>query len=362
MKKLLMTIIMVVGLTAVLAGCGYDDSSKDLSKINVNKYVTDLGDYHNLNLEVEPCEAVTDEQIQEYIDYIMSSHVTYEPSDKKEVEPGDRVNIDYVGTKDGVAFDGGTAEGYDLLISSGTFIPGFEDGLIGHNVGEEVSLNLTFPEEYGNQDLAGQDVVFDVKINYISDQVIPEFNDEFVKSLSLEGVSNVDEYRAYLRKDLEETAAETYESAKRDAAQDALIALGTYGDYTSLGLYQYYMDEVKSQTETLAQTYGVTIDDVVNAIYGSDYSKFEEQIAADAEQIIKSALVCEKIAREEKIKISDKELEERMAQDAADYGYASVDAFKEQVTEEDYRNYVMQSKVMDLVLSTATITDKAAEE
>ena len=361
-KRNLCAVMVTAGLVAaILTGCGYDNSSNDLSKIDVDKYVLSIGEYDNLNIEVEPKEVITDEQVQQYIDYIMSSRVTYEQTDKKEVENGDRVNIDYVGTKDGVAFDGGTAQGYDLLIGSGTFIPGFEDGLIGHNVGEEVALNLTFPEQYQSAELAGQDVVFDVTINYISEEITPDLDDEFVKSLSLEGVSNVDEYRTFIRKDLEESAVDTYEAAKRDAAQEILVSQAQFGDITSLGLYQFYVDEVKKQTETLAKNYGVTIDDVVNSLYGSDYSKYEEQVAQDAENIVKAALVCEKIARKEKIKIGKKDLETRMAKDAEDYGYASVEEFKKQVPEADYRNYLIQSDVMDRVISTANITEKAAE-
>jgi trigger factor len=248
------------------------------------------------------------------------------------------------------------------MIGSGTFLPGFEDGLIGHKVGEEVALDLTFPEDYGNKDLAGAAVVFTVKINHINQQVVPNLDDEFVKSLSLEGVSNVDEYRAFLKKDLTDSANETYEAAKRDAAQEKIVSESTFADITGLGIYQFYVDEVKKQTETLAKTYGVTIDDVVNTIYGSDYSKFEEQVAEDAEKIVKAALACEKIARLEKIKITKDELESRMAQDAADYGYASVEDFKAQVPEEDYRNYLMQSDVMDLVIENATVTEKEATE
>lgn len=363
MKKILSLSVALICATGVLfTGCGYDDSSNDLSKVNIDKYVTSIGDYKNISIEVEPCQVVTDDDVQQYVDYIMSSRVTYEASDKQEVETGDSVNIDYVGTKDGVAFEGGTANGYDLMIGSGTFIPGFEDGLIGHKVGEEVALDLTFPEDYSNKDLAGAAVVFTVKINHINQQVVPNLDDEFVKSLSLEGVSNVDEYRAFLKKDLTDSANETYEAAKRDAAQEKIVSESTFADITGLGIYQFYVDEVKKQTETLAKTYGVTIDDVVNTIYGSDYSKFEEQVAEDAEKIVKAVLVCEKIARLEKIKITQDELESRMAQDAADYGYASVEDFKAQVPEEDYRNYLMQSDVMDLVIENATVTEKEATE
>lgn len=133
----------------------------------VEKYVK-LNDYMNMTVELSKDYTVSDADIQSYIEYLMSMYPSYEVSDKKTVESGDVVNIDYVGKIDGEEFSGGSATGQHLEIGSGSFIDGFEDGLIGKNVGETVELNLTFPEDYtNNTDLAGKAVVFTVTINSI---------------------------------------------------------------------------------------------------------------------------------------------------------------------------------------------------
>ena len=158
-----------------------------------------LGDYKNLEV-VSNVSAITDEDVDNYIDYMLSmSPELVEVTDRDVVEIGDVANIDYEGKKDGVAFDGGTAQGYDLGIGSGSFIEGFEEGLVGVKKGETVDLNLTFPENYHSADLAGAEVVFTVTVNAIYEEATPEFTDEYVAGLGIENVATVAEYREYLR-------------------------------------------------------------------------------------------------------------------------------------------------------------------
>ena len=165
-----------------------------------------LGDYKGLTAEVDPIE-ITDEDIDERINQeIRNSEEASETLTEGTVEEGDIANIDFTGKKDGVAFDGGTAEGYDLEIGSGSFIDGFEDGLIGVAIGDTVDLNLTFPEQYGNADLAGQDVVFTVKVNSVSRA--KDMDDELASLLSDGEAATVDEYREYVKGILEEEALE----------------------------------------------------------------------------------------------------------------------------------------------------------
>ena len=153
MKKQIGAVVLAGVMMLSLTGCGSNEKAKKYSK-----YV-ELGDYKGIEYTMDVAE-VTDDQVNQQIDSFLDGLAETEEVTDRAVEDGDTVNIDFTGTKDGEEFEGGSSEGYDLVIGSGSFIDGFEDGLIGHEIGDEVSLDLTFPEEYPqNEDLAGQDVV-----------------------------------------------------------------------------------------------------------------------------------------------------------------------------------------------------------
>ena len=161
MKRFITLLLAVLLIASIFAGCGKDD--KLFYQYDLSEYIT-VGSY---SLDI-------DKKSEDYVYaanqfYTMSFGDNFKPKlTEGKVESGDIANIDYKGLKDGVAFSGGTATGYDLTIGSGAFIPGFEEGLIGAEIGKQINLNLTFPEKYNNADLAGQDVVFEVKINYVT--------------------------------------------------------------------------------------------------------------------------------------------------------------------------------------------------
>ena len=197
-------------MAGALAGCGKTgngestggtESSQEtpaekftLKDIDVEKYVT-VGDYKSIRVEKQEV-TVSDSELEEMTNQVYIGSFPAELGVKdRAVKEGDTANIDYVGKKDGVAFDGGTAQGANLTIGSDTYIDGFEDGLIGVMPGDTVDLNLTFPEGYGNQDLAGQAVVFTVTVNYI---IPEEKTDEAVEKFGVEGVTTVEELRQYV--------------------------------------------------------------------------------------------------------------------------------------------------------------------
>ena len=175
MKKHVRLTLCCAAAVMLAAGCGKKSdtaeetttaASETQAEITDKGEVTKLGEYKGMEVTKEDT-TVTDDEVVTRIQNILAANPEIIEITDRPAQEGDTVNIDYVGMKDGVAFDGGTAEGYDLELGSGVFIDGFEDGLIGANTGEERSLNLTFPENYGNADLAGQAVVFDVTVNKI---------------------------------------------------------------------------------------------------------------------------------------------------------------------------------------------------
>lgn len=198
MKKKTLGLLAAILSVCMLAGCGAKDTgdgtgaatdagteSTALKDMDVDKYVT-LGEYKGLAVSVDTVE-VDEDEWDTLVNNVYYGNITAENGGimDRAVETGDTVNIDYEGKKDGVAFDGGTAQGYDLTIGSGNFIAGFEDGLIGVMPGETVDLDLTFPENYGNSDLAGQAVVFTVTVNYIQPAQDGEFSDEIISNFGI---------------------------------------------------------------------------------------------------------------------------------------------------------------------------------
>ena len=175
-----------------------------------------LGEYKGLTY-TETDVSVSDDEVESQINSTLTAHATAEQITDRAVEDGDTVNIDFEGKIDGETFDGGTASGASLTIGSGTFIDGFEDGLIGVKPGDKTTLKLKFPDEYKtNADLAGKDVTFDVTVNYIKgDDIVPELDDDFVKGLNIDDVSNVKEYRAYVKSQLQANKESEAEKSKQ---------------------------------------------------------------------------------------------------------------------------------------------------
>ena len=161
-----------------------------------------LGEYKGLSVEIVEVPEITDADVEAQIQFNLAANPEEEVVTDRGAEDGDTVNIDFKGYKDGVAFDGGEAAGYDLVLGSGSFIEGFEEGLIGVKAGDEKELNLTFPEDYMSADLAGADVVFEVTVNEVKVQKDAELNDEFVKRVS-DKSATVEEYRQEIREELE---------------------------------------------------------------------------------------------------------------------------------------------------------------
>ena len=325
-------------------------------EINVDEYVT-LGEYKGLEV-VNTQQPVSDEEVDSYIEYLLSSTggELEEIADRDVIENGDVANIDYVGKKDGAAFDGGTDEGYDLKIGSGSFIPGFEEGLVGVKKGETVDLELTFPENYHAADLAGTKVVFTVTVNGIYKELVPEFNDEFVKGLGIENVSTTEEYRSYLKTTMEE-------NEKQYALQDMQTQLLTIvtENATVSGRPQelvdrFYQVNINNMTYN-AMMYGMDLETFVSAYYGMDNETFETETVAAAEESAKQALVCLKIAADENIVVTEEEVNEAIENNYAEYGYANAEDFKASIDMNEYKDSLLLNKIVDFLVENATITE-----
>ncbi|MGN0506158.1 MAG: trigger factor [Lachnospiraceae bacterium] len=308
-----------------------------------------LGEYKGIAL-TRISEATLEQQIQTTLENYAELTEVDRPA-----EEGDTVNINYTGTQDGVAFEGGTddsEEGTDLELGSGSFIPGFEDGLIGTSAGDTVDLNLTFPETYSNNpDMAGQAVVFHVTVNAVKASVVPELTDEFVQENS--DYESVEEYRTSLREAMNEQtfyeqimesllASSEVENYPEDRITEEKESFVNY--YTMYA--QYYGSMLGVDTETALQYFGI-----------ESMQALEETGEQYAYNVVKQQLILEKIAENEKISVSEERYNTEVAVYAEEYGYDTVEEFLENYTEEDVRSAILMDMVMEFCIENAIISD-----
>ena len=304
----------------------------------------ELGEYKGVEISTYPPYVITDEDVDSHIEYSVLPN--YMVSVDEPAEIGDTVNIDYVGKKDGVAFDGGTAEGTDLSLGSGTFIDGFEEGLVGHKKGEEVQLNLTFPENYGNADLAGADVTFDVTINDV--KRIPELTDGLAAEIDPE-CTTAEQYRQKIKdslqqnEDILEQQNLSYLAVSKVIEQSEVQASEEAIDWK-------ISDMILTYDELYQQYYGFGLADMI-ALQGMSLDDFRENMRTSAEQEVNILLVSEAIAARENIAADDAAIQEF----AEDYGMTTED-LKAQYSEEELKEIVTQQMVMDYLVENANIT------
>ena len=317
-------------------------------------YVT-LGQYTGFTLQGQSTE-VTDDKVMASLNSSIGTDYYTEVTDRP-VQEGDVVNIDYTGKKDGKAFDGGTASGYDLTIGSNTFIDGFEDGLIGAKVGETLDLNLTFPEDYYSEDLAGQEVVFTVTVNSIKE--FPEITDDLIKEITNGDYTTVDDYKAYLKDQLVQQKEDARESAIRSQILTKLMDTCTV-DSDPDGLFDYYTALYKRQYQTYASYYGINLKDMVESS-GMTMDDFNTELEKEARVEMDQELILEAIEEKEKLEISDEEYDQSVEEQAEKLGYTDVDQFKESVDQEEFTRYLLMEKALKFVEDSSVITEEGDE-
>ncbi|MCH8642400.1 trigger factor [Staphylococcus lugdunensis] len=317
----------------------------------------ELGDYKGLEIEKQETE-LTDEELQESIDHSLSHLADMVVKEDGVVENGDTVNIDFSGSVDGEAFEGGQAEKYDLEIGSGSFIPGFEEQLEGLKTGEEKDVVVTFPEEYHAEELAGKEATFKTKINEIKFKEVPELDDEIANELDSEA-NSVDEYKENLRKRLaeqKETNAENVEKeeAINKATENAKIDIPQAMINTELDrMVQEFAQRIQQQGLDL-QTYF--------QISGQDESQMREQMKGDAEQRVKTNLTLTAIADAENIEVSEKDIDKELEKMSSQFNL-SVEDIKNTLGNTDIiKNDVRIQKVIDLLRDNAKLVEAKSED
>ena len=282
----------------------------------------ELGEYKGLTVEVSPT-TVTDEEVLKQIRANAGSDILEEVTEGT-VEEGDTANIDYEGKLDGEAFDGGTAKDTDLEIGSGTFIPGFEDGLIGVKIGDTVDLPLTFPENY-TEELAGKDVVFTVTVNSV--KRMPELTDDLVNQITDGEYTDVDSYKESVRKDLEDAKVASRPSEINNSLLTQIAATSTIKEYPQ-ELVDYAANNMKNYYKQQAESSNMEFADFLSTYFSMDEDTFNEQVELVVKQNLRAELYLKAIAEAEDIELTDEEYEAKCEEFAENYGYDSVEKFK----------------------------------
>lgn len=317
-----------------------------------------LGEYKGVEVEKVPVE-VNDLEVQAEVDKERENNSRTIDVDDRPVQKGDMVKLDFDGSVDGVPFEGGKAENYDLTIGSGSFIPGFEDQLVGAKLEEEVDVNVTFPEDYHAKDLAGKAAVFKCTVHQIKVKEIPEADDEFAKDVS--EFDTLDEYKDDIRKKLMEKKEKEAKSAKEAAVVAKIVENATMEipdamiDTQVRNMADDFTRRIQSQGLTVEQYFQFT---------GTTAEKMLEQMRPEALKRIQNSLVLEAVAKAENIEVSDEKVDEEIKK-MADAYKMEFDKVKEMMGEYEVaqmRDDLAIQAAVDLVRDAAVEVEAKAEE
>lgn len=348
-KKRIGAIVLAGTMAISMTGCG---SSKAKA---YSKYV-ELGNYKGIEYE-KTVQEVTNDDIQSKVDSFLEGLAETEEVSNRAVKDGDIVNIDYVGTKDGEAFDGGTAQGYDLTIGSGSFIEGFEEGLIGHKKGEEVSLDLKFPDNYTSEEMAGKEVNFAVTINSISVKTIPKLTDELVKENT--DYDTMSAYKDSIEEDLKKQNEESAEQASQRDIFNKVIDNCKVTGYDEAEVKELVDKEFENfkQTASSYESMGYGYEDVLK-MYG--YTS-EDEVKTGITEYIKNYLnqkmILYCIADKEGIKAPSDEVEKMEEEYMTQNSVKSKEELYEYFGDDYFELAILSEKVMDFLKSNAVLVD-----
>lgn len=331
----------------------------DYTAINLADYIK-LGKYKGVTVTLTTSSEITAADVEKYIEDVRTQHSrTVEITDRG-AKNGDELVIDYKGTLDGVAFDGGTATGTTLTLGAGGWIDGFEDGMVGMKAGETKTIDATFPDPYkNNPDLAGKTVQFEITVHSVSETVIPEYNDAFVRDNF--DFATMAEYEASVRKTLAEERQDEIAAEKQSATLAVAVDNAEVLKYPE-GVVEDYMAQQIDYVRYYAAQYGMSYADFVSAATGEDVETYEAAVRTGAEQSVKEELVIWAIAEAENFTISDERRASELASLLSYYNYDDLASMCEAYGfTEEYMNRTMTYSIyyvdaLDMLVENATFT------
>ena len=342
-----LSISMVMGV----AGCGNSDKASNSAK----KYVT-LGEYKNLDVDLT-VSTITDEAVEEEIQSTLEQNAeNQEVTDRTTVQEGDIVNINMTATVDGEDFDDANLEDSDYTLGDNEYGEDFDKAFIGKNKGDTFDLTVTLPSDYSDDAYAGKEAAFNITINKIEKSVVPELNDEFVQSVS-DDCKTVDEYRKYVKDDLQKTADDDNESSAKEDLMALAVENATIKG-SSDDTYNLYYNQLVNDYTSYAEQWGMTFDNFISQFMGMDEDSFKDFVLDQVYDI----QVAMAIADKENLTVSDKEYKTLLKQYAEDYGWDSTDELEKAYSKEYLKNNMTRDKVLDFLFENANVNEVAEED
>lgn len=333
-----------------------------IENVSVTKYVPDesaeyvvkaeilpevkIGDYQKLTAALEPTEASAAD-VQEIVDNIINAYAEKKVA-KKAAENGDEVIIDFVGKKDGEAFAGGTAKDHHLVLGSGQFIPGFEDGIVGHSAGDKFDLKLTFPKDYPEKSLAGEKVVFETLVKQVNEVVKPKEDDELAKKCG--NFKNMDELRADIKKNLElQNEHRAMDKFRDDLVKELVSKSKVEAPEILIGDQMRFIHDDMVRN---AASRGMTFEQYLERA-GETPESWDKQARELAAERVKASLVLQILAREQKVEVSDEEVNAKVAelQDVYKNSKEALANLKKPEVRQDVKNRMIIDKTMELLVA-----------
>ena len=379
MKKKLAILLLAIGILGMAAGCGKDkeeskktEDSKQAEESltneeghvvavdveNIEDYVK-LGEYKNLEVSEQPKPEVTEEVLENNIHYLLlNNYKPVEVTEDRAVQQDDTVNIDYTGYMDGKEFEGGADTGADLRIGSGGFIAGFEDGLVGHKKGEEVTLDLTFPDPYKmNPDFSGKAVQFKVKINKIS--APPTLTDEWVAANT--DFKTVEEFRNAQKEAIQTSLDSDYDTKVKSDLFALVVKNSEIIKYPE-DLMKKAKVKVREQLDMMYQSQaGITLDDYIKQ-QGITEEETEKALEESAQQYLTQNLIVQAILEKEGIEFTEKDYTEEKEEYAISAGFPDVATMESYADAKTIKENVLWEAACEIIQSTATITEETSTE
>ena len=311
----------------------------------------ELGAYKGIEIS-KVDNTVSEEDVEARLNEMVNRNARLTSVEDKALENGDTAVIDFEGFENGVAFEGGKGENYNLVIGSNTFIPGFEDQLVGKKAGEEVEVNVTFPETYHAENLAGKPVVFNVKVNDVKVKEVPALDDEFAKDTT--EFETLAELRADVKAKLEEQAKNAADAEMRNALVEKVSA-NTEVEVPE-AMVQHQIDNMLMELNYQLQYQGLNLEQLLQ-MTGRGLDELREERRADAERLVKSSLVLEAIAEKENVEANDADVDDELEKMAAKKNtvFKKIKSSLRETDIEDIKGQIKIRKTLDLLVENATI-------
>lgn len=374
MKKVFVTGLCMLMTAAMLGGCSKNDTKNvgedgketetdvnvDLMKEpELEDLKITLGNYKNVEVTIETMADITDEEVENQLNSLVTNGTTQTEVTDRAVADGDLVKVDYEGYMDNQAISGESESDYNILIGSGVFFDGAEKQLIGVMPGEAAEISVTYPDSYPNEALAGKSAVYKVTVKAILEEGRAELNDDYVKELSGGECSNVGEFRAYLKENLQKGVDAQKELLAQQAVWDKVIADTAIENYPE-DLLKAKEEAYKKNDEESAKLENMTLEEYVESYMGISIEDYNKQIADEIEKSAKKSVISRAVAKQEGIAI-DKLSDEDLKEAAEWFGYTDISQLKEYYSEDDIKAELMLKRVTELMMETAKVTEKTGE-